>query len=445
MSKKAMCMMRKGLFIFLVLLSRGILCSWDVFAEQKLPEKLFDQIENEVKSKPTSKENVQARFDVLVSLAKMLIPACGQEKVDGILPPQRFAQIIDVLAKEDFTQAGSIIDTAFTGLCKLGGESSLADIRKVTFPSLNGVKVVGYLFIPDVQSNSAFIFAHGGFGRKENWVDVMKEVSRKANVYALAIDLEGCAESQGYTKWQGRIKDFSYAIDYLEKEFGLIQFGVGGHSGGGAYPAACAATEDIRISTVVLWDCPFDFYDMHIAKGAADPGGNPAPLIERTYIGSLKQNLPVVAPEVASFRGIGEHLDEIYDEIEQTLKYYRHPSEMLGNAQKERPLAVLHIIAEDVLHPIKEAHLGETFFLPLAHTASEVRVNFLNRPLSFYASGLFNRPEGIWKKWENDLNEPKKTVIIENTTHGFEQPGRNKAIQETIAWLRAYLVKEQKK
>ena len=180
---------------------------------------------------------------------------------------------------------------------------------------------------------------------------------------------------------------------------------------------------------------------MHIAPGATDPGGNPAPLVERTYNVSVKQNLPVTAPEVASYRGIGERLDEIYDEIEKTLKYYRHPSEMLGKVQKERRLAVLHIIAEDVLSPIKETNLGESFFLPLSRTTSKTRARFLNRPLPFYASGLFNRPEGMWKKWESDLNQPKKTVIIENTTHGFEQPGRNKAIQETIEWIKTYVGK----
>ena len=128
--------------------------------------------------------------------------------------------------------------------------------------------------------------------------------------------------------------------------------------------------------------------------------------------------------------------------FEKILKYYRHPSEMLGKDQKERPLAVLHIIAEDVLRPIKESPLGETFFLPLSQTTSKVRGSFLNRPLPFYASGLFNRPEGMWKKWESDLNEPKKTVIIENTTHGFEQPGRNKAIQETVGWIKTYVKSE---
>ena len=437
--------MLQTVFVYSVVAFLVCCGSQRAFAKEAQAEKLFDQIENEVKKEPTSRENAQERFDILANVAKMLIPVSGQAKVDEVLPPHKYARILDILAKGDFKQAGSLIDAALIGLCGLGRESALADMRKIVFPSLDGVKVVGYLFIPEAPSKSGFIFAHGGFGRKEYWVDLMKEVSQKAHVYALAIDLEGCAESQGYTKWQGRIKDFSYAIDYLEKEFGLTKFAVGGHSGGGAYPSACAAIEDKRISAAILWDCPFDFYDMHIVPGASDPGGNPAPLVERTYLVSLKQNLPVSAPEVASFRGIGERLDEIYAEIEKVLKYYRHSAQMLGKVQMERPLAVLHIIAEDVLRPIKESHLGETFFLPLSQTTSKVRGSFLNRPLPFYASGLFNRPEGMWKKWESDLNEPKKTVIIENTTHGFEQPGRNKAIQETIEWIKTYMESEQKK
>ena len=129
---------------------------------------------------------------------------------------------------------------------------------------------------------------------------------------------------------------------------------------------------------------------MHIAPGATDPGGNPAPLVERTYNVSVKQNLPVTAPEVASYRGIGERLDEIYDEIEKTLKYYRHPSEMLGKVQKERRLAVLHIIAEDVLSPIKETNLGESFFFRYRGQHRTRALVFSTGLCLFYASGLFN-------------------------------------------------------
>ena len=414
------------------------ICQGDSFAQDNFPPTLIEQIEKEVKEKPTNQGNAQIRFRILTDLAQTLIKECGQENVDRILPPEKHAQIIAILKNQNFEQAGKLIDTVLLEFCSLGKKSSLANIRKVTFPSLDGVKVVAYLFVPEKPSKNGFVFGHGGFGRKEMWVDVMKDVSKQANVYSLAIDFQGCGESDGYTKWIGRIKDFSYAIDYLEKEFGLTRFAVGGHSGGGAYPSVCAAIEDKRISVVVLWDCPFDFYDMHIIKGASDPGGNPACLVERTYNESLKQNLPVVPTEIRNIDS-DERLNDIYAEVERTLKYYRHPSQMLGKIQKERQVAVLHIIAEDVLKPIAFTYRGETFFLPVSQNAKESRACFLNRPLPFYASGLFNRPEGMWKRWENELGEPKKFVVIEKTTHVFEPPGRFKALQETIWWIQNYL------
>lgn len=425
--------------------------SWNgcSLAQKNLPPPLFEQIENEVKAQPTNKENVQIRFQILTDLALVFIKESGQENVDSIFPPEKHAQIIAALKNQNigqvrpkgrtpsFSGAGRLIDTALLEFCKLGKKSSLANIRKVTFLSLEGVKVAGYLFIPEKQSKNGFVFGHGGFGRKELWIDVMKDVSKGANVFALAIDFEGCGESEGYTKWTGRIKDFSYAIDYLQKEFGLTRFAVGGHSGGGAYPSVCAAIEDKRISSVVLWDCPFDFYNMHIIKGASDPGGNPACLVERTYNESVKQNLPAL-PEIRNINS-DEGLNKMYAEIENAIKYYRHPSQMLGEIQKNRQVAVLHIIAEDVLKPVSPIHGGETFFLPVSQNANESRADFLNRPLPFYASGLFNRPEGMWKRWENELGEPKKFVVIEKTTHAFEPPGRLKAVQETILWLQKYL------
>lgn len=406
-------------------------------AQGRLPPKLFDAVKEEINNQPTSKDNLQERYHVLRTLSGILLQETGKDNFDKVFPPDKNDKIMALSEAGNFKEAGERIDSALLGLCRLGENTWLADIRKVNFVSLDGVKVVGYLFMPLKPAKAAFIFGHGGFGYKENWIDLMREVSGKANVYALAIDFQGCGESRGYTKWQGRIRDFSYAIDYLEKEFGLTKFAVGGHSGGGAYPAACAAIDDVRISALTLWDCPFDFYDMHIVEGAVDPGGNPAPLVERTYLANKDKIL--VPTEVFKFRDIPGHLNEIYEEIDATLKNYRHPAKMLGEAQKKRRLAVLHIIAEDVLKPIGANRMGETYFLPFEETQGS-RKRFLNRPLAFFASGLFNRPQGAWKEWEADLFEPKKFVIIENTTHGFEPPGRNQAIEETISWLKLYLV-----
>lgn len=399
------------------------------------PERLFEQVEREVREAPTDAETLNARFDLLVSLARMLVAASGPAKVDEVFSPRKFDALMELLKRRDLGRAAKAADEALLGLSRVGKESSLAGIRKVSFPSLGGVRVVGYLFAPDKPSRCGFVFSHGGFGRKENWADVMSEAAKKANVYALAIDQQGCAESEGYTRWEGRIKDTSAAIDYLQKEFGLSRFAAGGHSGGGAYPAACAAVEDRRISSLILWDCPFDFYDMHITTAASDPGGNPAALVERTYRDSLTMGLPVTSPEVMPFRGVGDRLDDMYGELERTLKRYRGLPAMLGKAQKERDLAVLHIVAEDVLRPVRGTPLGETYSLPPAKGASKARAAFLGRPLPFYASGLFNRPAGMWKRWESELGEPKRTAVIENTTHGFERPGRDQALRETLEWL----------
>src|SRR3989338_4471786 len=432
-------MLNKSVFGFMtVVLSSGIVITalGKSLAQVNLPPKLFDAVKEDINNQLADKDNLQARHHVLRILSGILLKETGREDFDKVFSREKNDKIMALSESGNLKEAGEMIDSSLLGLCRLGENTWLADIRKVNFVSLEGVKVTGYLFIPSKPAKTAFIFGHGGFGYKENWIDLMREVSSKANVYALAIDFQGCGESQGYTKWQGRIKDFSYAIDYLKKEFGLTGFAVGGHSGGGAYPAACAAINDVRISALTLWDCPFDFYDMHIIEGATDPGGNPAPLVERTYLANKDKIL--VPTEVFKFRDIPGHLNEIYDEIEGILKNYRHPAKMLGDAQKKRKLAVLHIIAEDVLKPIGANRMGETYFLPFEDTQGS-RKRFLNRPLAFFASGLFNRPQGAWKEWEADLFEPKKFVIIENTTHGFEPPGRNQAIEETISWLKLYL------
>lgn len=413
----------------------------------------FD-IGEEVRQKPTNRENAQIRFQSLRNLVTMLRTECGQDEVDRILSPEDCSgivvaplpplfgqdQIAALLESRHFEQAGASIDTALRELSELGRRSSIANIRRVAISGLDGVRLAGYLFTPDKPSQHGFVWGHGGYASKEAFVDLANAISQ-AGVYALAIDFEGSGESEGYTRWIGRIKTFSCAIDYLEREFGLTRFGVGGHSGGGAYPAACAAIEDKRISLLILWDCIFDFYDTHIAEGAPDPGGNPACHLEQTY--SEVRQRPVseyrTPTEVAHFRNIGEHLDEIYEEVEETIEHYRHPSKMLGKIQKERELAVLHVIAEDLIRQLQPVPQDYTRGQLPSQSLSKERGRFLDRPVRFLASGLFNRPEGLWQRWHDDLGDPKKTVIIPQTTHGFERPGRFEAIRESLLAVNAWL------
>lgn len=407
-----------------------------VFAFNNHPA-LLAQTEEDIRQSPTSDKNAQIRFHRLNMLLRLVLAETGEDEINKIIPPQLHKEIANLLEERKFDIASPKIDEAILGLCKIGKVSPfLTDIIRASFKTKSGATIAGYLIPPKRPSKTAFIFGHGGFGFKENWVDVMSAVAKESNTFALTIDFEGVGESTGYSSWKGRKENFSAAIDYLKKEFGITQFAVGGHSGGGAYPAATASIDDPRISALILWDCPFDFYDMHITQNALDPGGNPACLLDRTQRTAKKRYL--VPTEVADFRKIDKRIDLIYQEIEQTLRKYRHPAKMLGEIQKKRKVAVLHIIAEDVINPIGDRPNGETFFLPPTK-ASQERSRFSNRPLSFFASGLFDRPKDMWRRWHNDLNEPKKVTIIPKITHAFEQPGRQVAIKETIDWINKYL------
>lgn len=411
----------------------------------------FD-IAEEVRQKPTTRENAQARFQSLRNLVTMLRTECGQDEVDRILSPEECNGIVvaplhlflaqdwiaTLLESGHFEQAGESIDVALLQLSELGRGSSIANVKRVAFSGLDGVRIAGYLFTPNEPTEHGFVWGHGGFASKEGFVDIADAISQ-AGVYALAMDFEGSGESEGYTRWIGRVKTFSCAIDYLEREFGLTRFGVGGHSGGGAYPAACAAIEDKRISLLILWDCIFDFYDTHIAQGAPDPGGNPACHLEQTYNEVRDRHVSQyrTPTEVAHFRNIGEYLDEIYEEVEKTIGQYRHPSRMLGKIQEERPLAVLHVIAEDMIRQVQLAPQDYTRDQLIDHGPSTGRA--LTRPVRFLASGLFNRPEGMWQRWHDELGEPKKTVVIPNMTHGFEHPHRVEAIRESLLAVDSWL------
>lgn len=420
-----------------------LMSSWgagDSHARDGSSSNLADRMAEEVRETPTREENVQRRFMLLTNLAYMLLGDSMREKVDLFLPRDRHRQIEHLVAHKQFEKAGQLVDEAFVGLSRISHIPLLNGIKKVVFPGDDGVMLTGYLFVPENPGSKAFVFGHGGFGYKEIWMDLMLEVSRQAGVYALAMDFQGCGESLGPTSWAGRIGNFSHAMDYLEKNHGITGFAVGGHSGGGAFPAACSVLENERVSVAVLWDCPFDFYDLHIREGASDPGGNPACLVENMYQRWKKREIPF-QPPIGSLDS-QESLNDLYRELEATLKKYRHGARLLGEVQKKRPLAVLHIIAEDMIRSLGPAHDGETFFLPPSTRADASRAPFLNRPLPFYPTELFNRPENIWKRWDEELGEPKKTVVIENTTHAFHPPGRYKAVTETVLWIRKHLTEK---
>ncbi len=399
---------------------------------------LLEQTAEEVRRAPTTADTATARAYRLGVLAKLILSDCGPERVDAVLPPAGFAAILERLEARVFDDAAARIDRAMLGLCRAGASSQrLSRVRRVTFKSRSGAAIVGMLVPPERPSKAGFVFGHGGFGTKENWLDVMEAVSRRNRAWALAIDFEGCGESGGCSAWAERIANFSAAMDYLRDACGVERFAAGGHSGGGAWPAACAAVSDARVSTLVLWDCPFDFYDMHVRDGATDPGGNPACLLDRTS--RAARGRVTVPAEVEPARGVRDRIDAIYSDIAATMERYRDLARQVGAAQKKRRLAVLHIVAEDVLRPVTDRRMGETYTLAAVPGASAERARFLDRPLAFYASGLFDRSPGACRRWEAEMANPKATVMVERTTHAFERPGRDRAIEATLDWLERHL------
>ncbi len=417
--------------------STGLWFAGSVHAQDSLSRGLAAQMAEEVKESPTGAENFQARFMLLTNLAHMLLGESRQERVDLFLPREKHGKIEQLIKAQEFGEAGKLIDESFARLSGMEKTSFLERIQRVVFSGDDGITLTGYLFTPENPGREAFVFGHGGFGHKEMWMDLMHEVSRQAGVYSLALDFQGCGESGGATSWEGRSRNFSRAMDHLQESLNVTRFAVGGHSGGGAYPAVCSAIEDERVSVVVLWDCPFDFYDMHLKEGASDPGGNPAALVEKMH-NQWRQNDLALQPQIRDL-STQEDLNSLYGDMESTLKKYRHGARMLGEVQKKRQLAVLHIIAQDMIQAIGPAHDGKTFFLPPSAWADSRRASFLNRPLPFYSTELFNRPENVWKRWDEELGNPGSTVVIENTTHAFHPPGRHEAVAETVQWLQKHL------
>ncbi|MEW6284139.1 MAG: alpha/beta fold hydrolase, partial [Candidatus Eremiobacterota bacterium] len=236
-------------------------------AEPSRQDYFADQLAREVRATPTDPHNLPIRLHCLVSTARVLAPGVGQQRLDRVLSPRALQ---DLVAEVEQNRADlRLLDRGLTGLCELARQNNvLPNLQRVRFPTRSGATVVAYLFVPRQPSERALVFGHGGFGSKESWLDLMQAVTEETGCYTLTMDFEGCGESSGYTTWSGRVNDFSAAMDFLQERYSVRHFAVGGHSGGGAYPAACAALEDPRVRVLVLWDCIFDFYDTHLTPNA---------------------------------------------------------------------------------------------------------------------------------------------------------------------------------
>jgi|GEM_PF-2718701 len=401
-------------------------------------EPVFSSVRESVRSEATSEANLPRRLRTLKNLAMLVAPTAGAEAMEKALSREAFERIVQLIRDGDTKEAASSIDPPLLALCDLGERSPLKSARKVSFPGTEGAQVAALLFEPERPSTFGLVFGHGGYGSKEGWADVALALSR-AGVWVLDMDFEGAGESGGVSAWSTRIRDFSCGIDFLQSELGLTKFGVAGHSGGGAWPAACAAIDDARVSTAVLWDCPFDFYDIHLVKDSVDPGGNPAAVLEDVFEKTRDVPAALRPPEVDETRGLPGRFDAMYEEVEATLSKYRHPARLLAEQQGKRPLAVLHIVAEELIRQLGPSPRGGQYELR-GESQSEVRSGYFGRTLRFQESELFVRPEGLWERWDRELGEPKRTALIRGTNHAFAPPGRMEAVRESVEWLRRHLL-----
>ncbi|MBI4613125.1 MAG: alpha/beta fold hydrolase [Planctomycetes bacterium] len=401
-------------------------------------EPVFTSVRESVRAEATSEANLPARLLALKNLAMLVAPTAGPEAMEKALPREAFDRIVELVRAGDTETAAGSIDRALLALCDLGERSGMKSARKVSFPGTDGARVAALLFEPEQPSTFGLVFGHGGYGSKEGWADVALALSR-AGVWVLDMDFEGAGESGGVSAWSTRIRDFSLGIDFLQSELRVTRFGVAGHSGGGAWPAACAAIDDPRVSTAVLWDCPFDFYDIHLVKDSEDPGGNPAAVLEDVFEKTRSEPAALRPPEVNETRGLPGRFDAMYEEVEATLSRYRHPARLLAQVQEKRPLAVLHIVAEELVRQLGPSPRGGKYELP-GESRSEVRARYLGRSLRFQESELFVRPEGLWERWDRELGEPKRTVLIRGTNHAFAPPGRMEAVRESVEWLSRHLL-----
>ena len=151
--------------IMVAVLSLGMVIATPVKspAQGQLPPKLFDAIKEDINNQPADKDNLQARHHVLRILSGILLKETGREDFDKVFSREKNDKIMALSESGNLKEAGEMIDSSLLGLCRLGENTWLADIRKVNFVSLEGVKVTGYLFIPSKPAKTAFIFGHGGF------------------------------------------------------------------------------------------------------------------------------------------------------------------------------------------------------------------------------------------------------------------------------------------
>jgi alpha-beta hydrolase superfamily lysophospholipase len=134
----------------------------------------------------------------------------------------------------------------------------------VSFSSVDGVGLVGVLFVPDVVPARGVIVCHGfdrrGFRGVRLFRDTAEAVCR-AGFVSLVFDFRGCGQSGGSFGygWDEQ-KDLTAAVEFLlgrpevRREGGVC---VVGHSLGGAV-ALYVAERDERVRGVALWAVPHD-------------------------------------------------------------------------------------------------------------------------------------------------------------------------------------------
>lgn len=130
-------------------------------------------------------------------------------------------------------------------------------MKKITFKSTDGTKLVGIWHLPKNKTNKVIVLAHGiTVNKDENGAFIQLAVQLAQNGFAVfRFDFRGHGESEGKSvdmTISGEISDLSAGIDLVKQQYD--QIGLLGASFGGGISTLYAAQHQDKLQALCLWN-----------------------------------------------------------------------------------------------------------------------------------------------------------------------------------------------
>ena len=124
-------------------------------------------------------------------------------------------------------------------------------MEEVEFENSDGIKLAGFLHLPDVKTKDVVIMCHGLMSNKDRprLIEMGQEFAAK-DIAFLRFDFSGCGQSEdALISGENQVKDIRAAVKFVQGK-GFIDIGLIGESFGG-YCAIKAWTKEVK--SLVLW------------------------------------------------------------------------------------------------------------------------------------------------------------------------------------------------